>query len=544
MKIFGKILIWVVLLAPLPLWAQEHVAIGVAPFQVQGPAEWGYLGGAAQDAVIGSLLQKGYAARAYPKDLDPDKLTQVKKGKDEPGLLVAGRISVVGKAFRVRVKWVDRNGVAGEEYLQASQVEDLLPQLEAFAAQRLQPPPAAVAVPADVKKKEKEEEPVKPPVEPAEKVAAPAPPPPQVPEKKEEEKQVAAPEKPRTAKDKAAPPVELRDYRYISQRLPFEVRGLAYGDVDGNGEQEVLLTSQHKLYLYRFQGEQLELMAEYAGKKLDYFVKVAILPAEAGKAPYVALTNLRGDQASSKILQFSGGQFVPVVENIPYQLRVLKQGDEFQLVGAPYHATTPAWHDIYRLAFSGHEVKPAQKLDLPMQTHLYNYHWMREPGTDASNLVVMTPLGKLHLYKQKESKLKKIGTSRESYGGSGNYIPVEVKDFFNEVVQDYYAMPPGVQAVEHGGDEEVIVVKNESMVKNVIGRVPIISDGRLFCLKFDAMGFVETWESKRIDGSIQDYQVTMSDGRRQLLAAVRLRDPGLLGEVGRNDSVLLVYDLD
>jgi hypothetical protein len=58
------------------------------------------------------------------------------------------------------------------------------------------------------------------------------------------------------------------------------------------------------------------------------------------------------------------------------------------------------------------------------------------------------------------------------------------------------------------------------------------------------LGFVEAWASKKVDGSIQDYLITDIDGQAQLMAAVRLRDPGLLGDVGRKDSVLLLYNLN
>lgn len=551
------------------LKASEEPWVGVAQFRVNGPENLKYLGGAAQDAIIGSLLQKGYQARALRKTLDPDRFSSIKQGDKKAAVVVAGRINVVGQSYRLRLKWVDQTGKSREEYLQVSHLNDLLPKLERFAAEQIQLPPVAVVrieEPARVEPKKEEEKKAAPKVEKVEPVSQPVVEAPQVtpsdlpPSEKPSPKQEVVQETPtktdlppvqresarkvsQPAKEPATPKY-IRGYDFISPRLPFEVRGLAYGDVDGDGKREVLFTAQRKLLVYQFQGENLELLAEYPGKKLDYFVKVDLLPSESGGGSLIALTNLRGNRVSSKILKYSQGSIAPLLEDIPFQLRVVERKGRWELLGSPYYAGTPARHNIFLLSFSGNQVKAVKKLPLPSQVNLYDFNWVRESGEKQPSLVALTPSGKLRYYKMEGKKYKKIWSSRSKYGGSGNYIPVEVKGFFNEVVADYYALPPGILALTGGDSPEVVLAKNDSVVKNIIGRVPVIGDGRLYRLKYDELGFVETWESKKIDGSIQDYLITTNDGRSQLLAAVRLRKPGLLGDTGPNDSVLLIYNLN
>jgi hypothetical protein len=278
---------------------------------------------------------------------------------------------------------------------------------------------------------------------------------------------------------------------------------------------------------------------------LDYFVKVDLL-SSTPQGPLVVLTNLKKDRASSKLLKYAGGGFQPVVENIPHMLRVLRHQGGEQLLGANYRAGTQLGKQaIFPLELQGNKLKAGDRINLPFGAHLYSYDLVSGTGESGKDVVVLSPEGKLRLYQHEaKDKYKKAWTSRESYGGTGNYVPVEVKDFFNEVVSDFYPIPVNVTSYEESGRPEVVVVKNSSLVKDVIGRVPIISHGQFFRLTYDQLGFVEAWASKKVDGSIQDYLVTSADGSPQLMAAVRLRDPGLFGEMGRNDSVVLLYDLN
>lgn len=534
MKTSVLILLILFLLFPTTLHAAKAPAVGVAPFQVNGPASAQYLAGAVQDAIVGALLQKGVQAKSISKKLDPAKLNSVRQGGKDLSMVVTGRINVVGSQYRVFLKWVREDGVVGQKYLQVKNLDDLLPQMETFAGNTLAQPVWVLTSP----KKEAIEKLTAPkPVVEKPKPPEVAPPPPQP---YEEPVKVS---KKKKKKKKEEPVVPLRDYDFVSQRLPFEVRSISYGDINGDGQKEVLMTSQRKLYLYSFSQGQMELLAEYAGNKLDYFVKVDLWK-KPGQKPWVVLTNLREDQSSGKILRFEGGQFIPVVENIPYQMRVVQRNGEEQLIGSTYTAqSTRAAQNIFRLAVEGSKIKSVEKLNLPWGTHLYNYDWVTNEG--SKDVVRLTPEGKLQVYTLKdEKKFKKAYTSRGKYGGTANWVPVEVTNFFNEVVSDFYPIPPGVRTLKQGGKPDIFVVKNDSLLKNVVGRIPVIKDGQIFRLSIDPLGLVEAWASKKIDGSIQDYLVTNPNGNPQLMVAVRLRDPGLLGDVGRKDSVLLLYNLN
>ncbi len=552
--------------------------IGVFTFAVNGPSDTQYLATAAQDAVIGSLIKRGQLSQAIKKIVDPDKLGYGQLEKGKYSLVLAGRINVVGQTYRVLLKWVDTSGKEGQEYLQVSDINQLLPQIENFARNNLPTGPTAIALapvlppapvpvsPPPAKKSEAvKPAPIKTVVTEAQpsEMEAPAPTvetPTAKVTKKEKIKEPApvqvAPLPPPLPVVEAKPPKKIKvrevqpvagealhDYSNMSQKLPFEVRGMAYGDADGDGTPEVLLTGKTELHVYRYQEGQLQELASLSGKKLDYFVKVDILPNSGGGKPLIALTNLRGSQAASQILSLEGGQLQIQAENIPYQLRVVQQGNDALLVGESYHAKETSRHQIYELKLLGNKVETTSKLDLPYDVGLYSFDWVPNASGNGFDLFTLSPSGKLFFYQSENGKMKKVWSSRENYGGSANDVEVEVKDFFNEITHDFYLVPVGLHAIT-STVPELVVVKNDSLLKDIVGRKPVITDGRLIHLKRDQLGFAEAWESKKVDGSILDYRVIPANGGLQLLAAIRLRNPGLLGDVGNHGSVLLTYHLN
>ncbi|MDL1873327.1 hypothetical protein FBR05_14190 [Deltaproteobacteria bacterium PRO3] len=268
-----------------------------------------------------------------------------------------------------------------------------------------------------------------------------------------------------------------------------------------------------------------------------------LVPDPAGGNPWIVLTNLRGSLAASKILRLQGSSLSPVIEDIPYQLRVVRQGGAARLLGQPYRGDSGRY-PTYELKIVGNKVEPGEKLSIPTEIGLYNFDFLPGGSGDGFVLAGLTPSGKLKLFKEEGGKYKGAWSSRESYGGSANDVPVEVKDAFNEVVADYYVVPVRLQALDGAPVPELVVAKNDALLKDIIGRKPVIADGRMVKLKWDPLGMQEAWSSKKVDGSILDYLVTSGPGARKLMVAVRMRDQGFFEGIGRKDSVLLVYDLN
>ena len=98
--------------------------------------------------------------------------------------------------------------------------------------------------------------------------------------------------------------------------------GLGVGDVDGDGQNEVIIGDPGKIYVYRVADDKLTKMAEYSAGTLEIkAVDVAKMRKQGPARIYVTAQN-RGSIASF-VLEFRNGALTPVVSDFPYYLRVI-----------------------------------------------------------------------------------------------------------------------------------------------------------------------------------------------------------------------------
>ena len=107
-----------------------------------------------------------------------------------------------------------------------------------------------------------------------------------------------------------------------SEVLKMLAVGMGIGDVTGGGENQVILVDPSTVYLYRLEGGTMSRVAEYSAGSLELkSVDVAKLRKQGPARIYVSAQN-RGT-ISSFVLEYRNGALVPVVQNLPYFLRVI-----------------------------------------------------------------------------------------------------------------------------------------------------------------------------------------------------------------------------
>jgi hypothetical protein len=516
-----------------PSQGRQGVVYLVSTFEVEGPKNTQYLGEVSQGTLVGALNRSGTRAQALQKKISPEKISNFKLAEGEG--VISGKIFVVGNNCRAWIRWKDDQNAVSEKYLEVGPLEKLFSSLENFAVTQLavsegytppaKPQPKIEVVP------EKKDEPV------VTRVPAPVEAPSDLPEKSTPIKTEAKPEFTTTTTGS-----ENVDHVLVSNRLPYEVRGLALGDINQDGIEEVLLTGKTELFAYHLQGKNLREVAKFKGEKLDNFVKVDLLSSENSAAPLIVLTNLRGNQVASKILQWTHGKVTEKIKDIPFQLRVVHWDGKEKLLGQPYHGDQTLY-PIFELQIDQEKVKIGSEISLPHRVSLYSFTKLTESSSQPFSLATLTPSGKLKLYRQENKKFKTIWTGRESYGESSNEVAVEIKNVFQEVEGDYYAVPNRLIEWRGGLFPELLVSQGDTLLKEVIGRKPVVTRGEIVLLKWNELGMREIWKTPKIDGSILDYLVTSKNGNSQVLVAIRIRDQGFFRDMGKQDSVLLVYNL-
>lgn len=176
-----------------------------------------------------------------------------------------------------------------------------------------------------------------------------------------------------------APSVEF----WQSQPLSFKVRGIAIGDLDGDGRNEVVMIGQRELHIYRVEKGEFKLLKRFEGKRTDNYLAVDVGDINKDGKAEIFVTNFQGGQLSqspeterlsSFAATFQNETFKIVQEDIDWFLRVVEWGSKGSVLLAQSKGTqTPFEGPIVELGWDGKKYKQTRKTDLPKGYSLYGF---------------------------------------------------------------------------------------------------------------------------------------------------------------------------
>jgi hypothetical protein len=230
-------------------------------------------------------------------------------------LLAQGTVAKLGKGFSIDVVVSDLQSgkSAGAFFASANTEDDIIPQLGVLAgdiseklfgvksAARVAPPaPAPAAAPPAAQ----------PPVLPAAgpSAASAAAPVPSVPIAS------SGPWEPRTIVKVTA-----------SDKIADELFRVSMGDLDGDGDPEIVATGRRTIYFYKVRGDAiLPFPPIRIARGLEHhFLNVEIFDADGDGKPEIFVTDLVNDRLRSFVLQYRDGTFATTASDIPYFIVLL-----------------------------------------------------------------------------------------------------------------------------------------------------------------------------------------------------------------------------
>lgn len=301
-----------------------------------------------------------------------------------------------------------------------------------------------------------------------------------------------------------------------------EILAFAVGDVDGDGEEEMVSLSGTTLELYRADGKKI---IKAGGGKLPanlecHAMNLADLDGDGRQEMYLSCTS--GLYVSSAIVQWRRGssEFFVASANIPWYLRPVKlPGKGWRLVGQKRggEKTDLLKPGVYLLQpQKDNGLAEGERLPLPPGVNLFDFVYADLEGDKAPELVAIDGKERLKVY---SSSNELLWVSKNNYGGSKVYLgpsragAVNDQDRNNftldEDVKRQLIFVPGrllVSDVDGNGREEVVVNQNSASVISFLEKMRIYKDGMIVGLAWDGEGLSESWRS----GSFTGYLVGFS----------------------------------
>jgi TolB-like protein len=347
-----------------------------------------------------------------------------------------------------------------------------------------------------------------------------------------------------------------------TQNLDMLLRGMDVGDVDGDGQLDVVMADTQKIYVYHLQNNRLVEFgsAEMPARSKIHAVSVGDIDDD-GKAE-IFISAADDDEPHSWAFVWNEGRLDIVLYDIPWYIRMLDiPGEGRVLVGQRGGRDSLLLAGIFRLTKSGTSVMPEERIVMPNYINLFEFVLADVTGDGAREIVAISRADRLYVVRPNGSVL---WVSEEYYGGTSRYIG-EDYDLVGRVGIDIDSQPSTdvigkegsgkriyipsrmiVMDVNNDGKDDVIVNKNLSYASRHVEGYKRFKTSEIHAMAWNGIALSGIWQTKKIDGYIPDFRFLPLQGeenRAKLFVGLVL-STGWTSSFTGGESTILTYDIE
>ncbi len=327
-----------------------------------------------------------------------------------------------------------------------------------------------------------------------------------------------------------------------SPQFPTAMKHIEIADVDGDKKNEIIMIDRHNLFIYRFKGQDLEMVKEFKGDLAVENYNVSIADMNNNGIPEIYVTKMAGNRLNSYVLEYKDGEFKTIASDLKWFLRVVKDPKTgLMLIGQKYSDATGFFGTVQKLEWKDGKVQETKGADIPKGLNLYNFEMADFDGNGTTDIIALDERDHLHTYsKDKNGIWEETWKSGEFYGGSLNRLELgatstnqEASDYIDIKARIIYADLDG-----SGAGEMILSSNNPGIAGRYFKVIRSYDSGEIIDMAWEGNGFEEKWRTKKIDGYIADYSVADIDNdSHKELAVLVVRDGGA------GKSYIAVYKL-
>jgi TolB-like protein len=353
---------------------------------------------------------------------------------------------------------------------------------------------------------------------------------------------------------------------WMSPKYGTEFKGIAIGDVNGDGLNEIVIIDNNNLYIYQKKGNELVPLKKMAGGTYETYYGVDIADINGNGIPEIFVSSINRTTVESFVVEYRNGNYEVIAKKLPYLFRVINTTGTPRLLGQvlnPAQTTSSASNSfslmfsnpIYIMSWENGKYVEKEKARIPQGLPVYGLT-LDAVDSRVERVITFDALDYLRIYEKTDKLLSNLtqfmGPTSESiwrsddmYGGSNSALQPEFAAGTRNIMDQGDLIFFNLRILTHDlnkdGKKEVILVKNLSSSGRLLKNAPMFTGSEVYAFEWDGLGLAELWRSRKINGYAADFQIADidNDGQDEIVIALVLS----VGPTLRTNSCIVAYKL-
>ena len=322
-----------------------------------------------------------------------------------------------------------------------------------------------------------------------------------------------------------------------SRSFDTKIRGLALGDVDGDGANETVYIDRSNVYVFRYMERKFKKIAEIEkDDSLRYLgVDVADINKNNRAEIFITAISPNSNRILSFVLEWDGEGFTRISEDIRMFLRVIRYPGRTEPILVSQKQTMLrgifSKKGVYRAEWvtgsDGGSYEPTTRIPLPPQVNIYGFAMGDALNNGTQAVASYAGGGRIRI---SDTEGSDIWLGDNTYGGSDVFIDIPDSTGASGDFERKYLHPRiHIADVDYDGTNEIIAVSNDDYTGNIMARMRNYTNGRVDSMSWNNDSLQNEWTTGKITGYISDYVIgdIDTDGRNELVFSVVSKEGGL-----------------
>lgn len=329
-----------------------------------------------------------------------------------------------------------------------------------------------------------------------------------------------------------------------SQEVPFKGQAMAVGELTGDGTMKLAVSDGQGVYIYDLDRSGIKQIWSYPGITTDNVIALDAADINKNGVGEIFVTNYTAHGLRSYVLEYQGGKFVRIWDEVTLHFRVLEGPNNTpQLYAQAAGQDKPFDGPVRQYTWQGNRYVPGSVVPLPKQFNiLYGFALADVDGDGAPEVLVLDHLDYLRVYDRAGAEIYR---SSDRYGGSElvlEYDPERAGPHTRSGIEPRRLILQGRMFFRDilGNGKKQLVVPRNTPSTGYIFQTRLYDKGKIFGLAWDGIGMQPEWETRELPGYIADFALVDPEGSGNRKLVLLVVQTNLIGMARARSSVFLL----